>query len=99
MKTTPKPTAPVKTMRMPERCEVEAQHIHDARCKSVKLLGKNWQLHPDYVFNPRHSNNEGIYIEARQPYIELVAKLAAADSEKRPAFIRAQAVRNALGVV
>lgn len=98
MKKALKPSYTAPAMRMPERCEVEAQHIHDARVKAVKVLGKNWQLHPDYVLNPRHSTDAGVYVAARQPYLELVKRLAAADREKTPAFQRAQGVRTALGV-
>lgn len=93
MKTTAKTTE-----RMPERCEAEAQHLHDARCKAVKALGKNWQLHPEYKHNPRHSTNAGVYEVARQPYFAEVARLGAADRARNPAFIRAEAVRAALGV-
>jgi len=85
-----------KKLIMPERCEAEAQHIHEKRCVAVKHLGTNWLLHRDYVFNPRHSNNPDLYHGARQPYLDGIARRGAADREKNEAFQRAQLVRAAL---
>lgn len=94
MKPLPKPNE-----RMPQRCAAEPLHIHEHRCAAVKLLGKNWQLHPEYRHNPRHSTNAGVYEVARQSYFAEVMRLGAADRAYNPAFIRAEAVRSALGVL
>lgn len=72
----------------PER-EVEApimSHIQIVKdAWGAKLL-----CHPDYQFNPRHSNNPDIYGSARKQYLNEIAKNARESREINPAFIRAQ---------
>lgn len=49
-------------------------------------LGNRWVLHPNYVFDPRHSNDPHRYVQARQPYLTLVIDAAAADRTANPSF-------------
>lgn len=41
-----------------------------------EYLGPTWVHHPEYQFNPRHSNDPHIYVAARQPYLQAI-RLAA----------------------
>lgn len=82
--------------RLPARVESEPFHIHEARCKAVIAMGTKWVRHPEYVFNPRHSSDQEVYGPARQAYLAEVARLAAADRARNPAYLRACAVRRVL---
>ena len=81
----------------PRRIDSEALEIHEARLIAVKRLGRKWLRHPAYQFDQRHSNDSNVYQNARAGYLAQVARAAAADRAKNPAFIRAQAVRAAIG--
>jgi hypothetical protein len=61
-------------------------------------FGSRILSHPDYKFNPRHSNNPEIYIPARQDYLNGVAFLAQVEREKNPAWHRAQAIQTTLSM-
>ena len=64
--------------------------------EAKEFLGTNWVRHPDYKFNPRHSNNADIYAQARQPYLTKVIAAAAQDRLGNPAFTRAEIIRRAV---
>lgn len=67
------------------------------RVEQIKAeFGSKIINHPEYKFNPRHSNNPEIYIPARQDYLNGIAFLAQVEREKNPAWRRAQAIQNTL---
>lgn len=62
-----------------------------SRIQVVKdAWGAKLLCHPDYQFNPRHSNNPDIYGSARKQYLNEIAESAREYREINPAFIRAQ---------
>ena len=70
--------------------ETTKQKIKECReANGAKLIG-----HPDYRFNPRHSNNPDLFVPARAKFLAAIRSAAAADRERNPAFIRANAIRN-----
>lgn len=70
--------------------------VTDRVAEAKRYLGKNWIGHPDYTFNPRHSNNPEIYIPARAPYMLAISIAARADRENNPAFMRQQAINKVM---
>lgn len=81
----------------PARIGAEAIQVHEARIAAIKALGRKWVKHPAYQFDPRHSNDPEIYIQARAGHLQQVADLAAAARAKNPLFQRAERVRAAVG--
>lgn len=76
-----------------------AQRGLDAKREEAKAwLGKRWISHPDYRFDPRHSNNPDIFNAARQPFLANVRLAASADRNRNPAFLRAEQIRITLSV-
>lgn len=64
--------------------------LDSKRDLALQQLGSNYVLHPDYVPNPRHSNNPAIYVTARQPYLLAVRLAASADRYANKFFHNAQ---------
>ena len=85
-----------QTVPMPLRIESEPLEIHDARMAAIKHLGVRWVRHPSYVFNPRHSNDPQIYCPARDAFLACIAKTAAADRARNPAYIKQAKYNKAL---
>lgn len=81
---------------IPRRIESEPLEIHDARIAAIKRLGVKWLGHPSYRFDPRHSNNPEVYGPARAAFLACIAKTAAADRARNPAYIRQAAINKAL---
>lgn len=81
---------------MPLRIESEPLEIHDARIAAIKRLGVKWLRHPAYRYDPRHSNDPQTYGPARAAFLACIAKTAAADRARNPAYIRQAAVNKAL---
>lgn len=84
-------------VKLPRRVEAEPIAVHEARVAAVKRLGSKWVRHPAYRFDPRHSNNPEVYGPARAAYLACIAKAAAADRARNPAFRRAEELRAVLG--
>jgi hypothetical protein len=82
---------------LPARIESEALYIHEARHAAIRRMGKNWVHHRAYIPNPRHSYNLQVWAEARKPFLAEIARRAAADRGRRPAFQNAEKVRIAIG--
>lgn len=85
-----------QTVPMPLRIESEPLEIHDARMAAIKRLGPRWLRHPAYVYDPRHSNDPQTYGPARAAFLACIAKTAAADRARNPAYLRQVAVNKAL---
>jgi len=85
-----------QSVPMPRRIESEPLEIHDARIAAIRRLGVRWLMHPLYSLNPRHSNNPEVYRPARAAFLACIAKAAAADRARNPAYIRQAAVNKAL---
>ena len=88
-------TRPIKE---PARIESESLAIHEARLAAIRNLGTSWLGHHAYRFNPRHSWDPEVYEDARKPFLEDIARRAAADRARNPAFHRADRIRAALAV-
>lgn len=81
----------------PRRVASECANVHEARCAAVKALGRKWILHPAYSFDPRHSYDANVWQPARAAFLACIAKTAAADRARNPAFRKAEAVRAVIG--
>lgn len=98
---------PVKTRAPVAQPALEQLHVRKLQWESdahylrrvvaIRALGVRWVRHPAYQFDARHSTNLDLWAAAREPYAE-VARAAAADRARNPAYLRADAVRAVLGV-
>lgn len=79
-----------------ERLEHESDWHYAARCRSIRMLGERWVGHPQYRFNPRHSNNPDLWAQARAQFLAQIALAAADDRAKNAAFHRAERFRAAV---
>ena len=71
----------------------------DAKREVAKdYLGPRYVNHPQYRFDPRHSNSPDIYVPARQQYLRSVAETARLDRSNNPAFARHECLRAALAI-
>lgn len=55
----------------------------EKRQAALAYLGANYVLHRDYRPDPRHSNNPGTYVRARQPYLLAIRMAAEADRRSK----------------
>lgn len=85
-----------QTVPLPRRIESEPMEVHEARIAAIKRLGVKWLRHPAYRYDPRHSNDPQTYGPARAAFLACIAKTAAADRARNPAYIRQAAVNKAL---
>lgn len=85
-----------QTVPLPRRIESEPMEVHEARIAAIKRLGTRWISHPAYKYDPRHSNDPQTYGPARAAFLACIAKTAAADRARNPAYIRQAAVNKAL---
>ena len=64
--------------------------ISPAGIAAIKRLGVKWLRHPAYRYDPQ------TYGPARAAFLACIAKTAAADRARNPAYIRQAAVNKAL---
>lgn len=85
--------ANARVTRLPETQNERNQF----RVEALKISeGKRLTSHPQYKFNPRHSNNPDAYIPARRHYQNYIQANAAMDRQNNPAWHRAQTLNSAL---
>lgn len=57
-------TVPPVTHATPDEDEIRARRLERKRRDAIAALGSNWIMHPEYKFNPRHSNVAEIWKKA-----------------------------------
>lgn len=67
------------------------------RAEAKAYLGQRWVLHPEYVPDPRHSNNPETYQRARDAYTRQIAVFASAARTNNPDYHRACNLREQIG--
>lgn len=93
-------TIPIReTVRPKRQYRALSAYIEMQLAKIKREYGAKLVCHPDYVPNPRHSNNPEIYIPARAAYIAQIKEAARRDRERNPAYILANKIRNIVGEI
>lgn len=73
-----------------------ASSLDVKREAAKEYLGSRWVNHPDYRFDPRHSNDPTICVPARQLFLLSVTAKATLDRLHNPAYQSAERFRHAL---
>lgn len=76
---------------------VDETYLQRRRREVKRAMGASLVCHPDYRISPRHSNNPDVYGPARQPYLNAIAKAAAADRARNKTYRAAQRIVAAIG--
>lgn len=79
------------------RIKDESDYHYTARCASIRALGVNHWQHPAYPRPARHSLNPEVWTAARKPYLEAIARAAAADRARNPLAVMQQGIRDVMG--
>lgn len=91
------PAAPREVVRAKRQYRNASPYIEQQLAKIKSEYGAKLICHPDYVPNPRHSNNPEIYVPARAAFVASIAAAAQRDRERNPAYILANKIRNIVG--